>query len=84
MKIKIKSEGKNINLVFPTRLLVNRFTASIGAEVINENSGSGDMEINAKDLQKLFNEINRIKRKYPKLVLVDVESANGDIVKITL
>ncbi|NMB43002.1 MAG: hypothetical protein GX995_02580 [Clostridiales bacterium] len=84
MKIKIISKEKNINLNLPTRLLFNGLTARIAAKAINDNVDTNNLELTSKDMKRLFDELNRIKRKYPDLVLVDVESASGEIVKIKL
>jgi len=84
VRIKIKSDDKNINLYFPTRLLLNKLTARIAANAINSNSETNNLKLSAKDLEKIFAEINRIKRKYPKLELVNVESASGETVVISL
>ncbi len=85
MKIKINSKGKNINLIFPNRLFFNWFTAWIAANAINNNSDDfPNKNIRARDLRNFFDELNRVKKKHGNLKIVDIESANGDIVKITL
>lgn len=84
MRIKIRSQEKNLNLNFPTKLLLNRFTAKIAIKAMNENIKTDNTNISSKDLRRLFDEIHRIKRKYPNLELVNVESANGDTVVIKL
>lgn len=85
MKIIIKSPNeRTIRLIFPTRLLFNSLTAKIGAAALKKYVPSDKFKIKPRDLHKLIKEINRIKRKYPGLVLVDVETSDGDIVKIKL
>lgn len=86
MKIVIKSsEGKNIKLVLPTRLMLNGCTASLSAWLINRTATEeAGIIIDAKSLRLLMKEINRMKKKYPDLLLVDVESKDGEKIQITL
>lgn len=85
MRIIIESPGeKTIRLIFPTRLLFNNLTALIGAGTINKYIPSSSPRISVGQLRGLIKEVNRVKRKYRGFVLVDVESSDGDIVKIVL
>ena len=85
MKITIKSpEEKTIRLVFPTRMLFNRFSAKIGIKTINKYISCDNIKVSSHDLRRLAKEINRIKHKYPNLVIVDVESSDGHMVQIKL
>ncbi|HOJ47839.1 MAG TPA: hypothetical protein PLD48_03070 [Bacillota bacterium] len=86
MRIVVRSkERKNIHLRFPTRMLFNGFTGTIGAGIVNKHIGTDSgYKLRASDLRRLMREINRIKKKHPKLDLVEVHSADGDEVKITL
>jgi len=85
MKIIIKSSDyKSIRLVFPTRLLLNGLTARIGAGAINKHLHPDNFKIKSGDLRRIIKEIHRIKRKYPDLVLIDLESSDGDKVQIKL
>ncbi len=86
MKIVVKSsEGKNIKLAFPTKLMLNGCTASLSAWLINRKTSeeAGNI-IDAKSMRRLMKEINRMKKKYPDLLLVDAESKDGEKVQITL
>lgn len=85
MRITIQSPSeKTIRLGFPTRMIFNRFTAKIGAASIRKYVSTEDTDISSDDLNKLMKEINRIKRKYPDLELVNVESSDGEKVTIRL
>lgn len=85
MKIIIQSPDKRpIKIAFPTRMLFNNFTATIGGWAINRYVTTEQVNLSSADMRHLMKEINRIKRKYPKLVLVDVEGSDGESVKITL
>lgn len=85
MRITIQSPGKRpIKLAFPTRMIFNSFTASIGGRAINKYVSTDEVDLNSADLKRLMKEINNIKRKYPDFVLVDVQGSDGETVKITL
>lgn len=87
MKIDIKTdEGKRIFLWFPTRLLLNRFTAWIAVAFINkENEESSAPKLRVRQFMPLVKEIHRQRRRRDeKWVLVDVKSASGEKVKIII
>lgn len=85
MRITIKSPNeKTIRIILPTRLLFNSLTARIGAGVVNKYVPSDKLKLKSRDLQKFMKEVNRIKRKYPGLLLVDLESSKGETVQIKL
>ena len=87
MKIDIKTdEGKRIFLWFPTRLILNRLTAWIAAAFLNKESGeSGAPKLTARQFMPLVKEIHRQRRRRDeKWVLVDVESASGEKVRIII
>ncbi len=85
MRITIQSPGeRTIRLVLPTRLLFNSFTARIGARTINKYVSFDNMKVSSSDFRHFIKEVNRMKHKYPGLELVDIESSNGEIVKIRI
>ena len=87
MKIDITTdEGRRILLWFPTRLILNRRTAHLIVRHINkENQKSGNPKLTVRQFMPLVKEIHRQrKRRDEKWILVDVESANGEKVKIIL
>ncbi|MEA4832158.1 hypothetical protein SDC9_121532 [bioreactor metagenome] len=86
MRIYVKSnDGKKFTLLFPSCLIFNDITASIGAKALNKHINMDiDLKLNAHDMRKLIRMLNRMRRKYPDMYLVDIESADGDIVKIKL
>lgn len=83
MKISVDLPGRPpIRLAIPTRLLFNVLAATIGARMMrNQNL---DLPVGGKDLRRLVRELHRMKRKHPNLLLVDVETADGTIVRIRL
>ena len=87
MKIDITTDGgKRILLWFPTRLLLNRLTAWIAVTFINkENKDSGNPKLTVRQFMPLVKEIHRQRRRRDeKWVLVDVESSDGEKIKIIL
>jgi len=77
MKILISSRGeKTIKVLVPTRLIFNRLTAFI--VTFDENN------ISSYDINRIVQEFIRMTKKFPDLVLVDIESSNGDIIQIKL
>ena len=87
MKIDIKSnEGKRIFFWFPTRLILNRLTVSIAVAFLNkENSENGGPKLTVRQLMPLVREIHRQRRRRDeKWVLVDVQSSDGEKVRIVL
>lgn len=82
MTISIRSEGVRFFLKFPTRLLLNRVTTSIGMKAL-EKKGV-DIQLTAADMKKLAMCIRQCKKQYRKMELVRVESANGDKIIIKL
>ena len=87
MKIDITTdEGKRIFLWFPTRLLLNRLTVAIGVAYINKSKRNyGIPKLSYSLVMPLVKEIHRQRRiQGRKWTLVDVVSADGEVVKIIL
>ena len=82
MWIHVKDGENNIRILLPTGLVFSRLTAMIGVAVIKKYAP--ERGISAKQIDALFAEFRRIKRRYGRWELVDVESADGQIVKIIL
>ena len=84
MKIRIRSDEVNLNLWLPTGLVFSKPMALLGGTVGRKYAGDAMKNLSAKDLDRLFAEFRRIKKKYGAWDLVEVESAEGDIVRVTL
>lgn len=86
MRIFIKSaNNKIINIFLPSSLIFNNITAAIGAKIINKYvSADENYSIRTKDMCIIIRELNCFKKKYPTLNIVDIESSDGNIVKIIL
>lgn len=84
MKIIVKSQETNLKIRIPTALLLNRLTAAVGARVIEKHVPQDVLTIEGKDLIRLVKEVNRVRKFHKDMPLVDVEDADGDVVKIYL
>lgn len=87
MKINITTDGgKHFFLWFPTRLILNRLTVGISVACINKkNRKNGNPKITYRQFMPLVKEIHRQRRRRDeKWVLVDVESASREKVRIIL
>lgn len=99
MKIQITGDGHDIVIPVPTGLIFNRVSVSLWLKAIRKYSKENARYIPEHAEQKvdavfskipdeaayaLCAEIMRIKRKYGSWNLVDVESASGEKVLITL
>lgn len=85
MRIYVREqEGKKINIAIPTGMVLNRLTAGVVKKCIARYDKSDNVNINSSDINILFKEIKKFKRKHPKMPLVEVESKNGDRVHIKL
>ena len=87
MKIDITTdEGKRIFLWFPTRLLLNRLTVAIGIAYVNKSERDyGIPKLKYSQIMPIVKEIHRHHRiQGRKWTLVDVVSADGEKVKISL
>ena len=82
MKVVIKSEKMNLFLLFPTSLLLNQFTATIATKIIKSKWSSIDFSTN--DCLKLMDSIKEYRKNNKHWELVNISSANGDIVYIRL
>lgn len=81
MKIVVNSkDGTNIILPFPTGLMLNSAMAGIGMKYLKQHG----INISKKQSSAFIKELNRFRRKHRDWVLVEVQSADGDYVKIKL
>ena len=84
MRIQVKSEYRNINLVLPTNLIFSKGTLWLAEHYGRKYAGEAMKDISPEGLDRLFAEFRRIKRKHKHWVLVEVESSDGDAVSIEL
>ena len=83
MRIRVKSDECNLNLVFPTNLLIGKTVVKI-ANTIGRRYTDALEGISPEALEMLCAELRRIKKKRGAWELVDVESSDGDLVQIIL
>ncbi len=77
MRIRVKEKSRwSFRFTIPTWLFLNRFTAFVISR--------GDNDITYKQAWKLFQEIKAFRRRNGKWKLVEVHSAGGDQVEITI
>ena len=82
MRIEIKqSEGRGFTIPIPEFLANNTISLNVVASKINEHS---PMKVTASELKELLLSVKRYKVEsgVRELLLVDVESSDGDTVKI--
>ena len=84
MKIQINSDGHNLRIVLPTRLVFSRVTARIAGAVGSKYASDALEGIPPEAMDVLFAELRRIKKQYGTWELVNIDSADGDKVTIIL
>ena len=84
MRIQIKSAEKNLNIVLPTKLIFGRWVVLLANTVGRRYAGEHMDAISPDSLNALFAEFRHIKDRHGKYELVDIESADGEKVKIIL
>lgn len=76
MKIIIKDSDTNLNLTFPSRIVLNRITASLAPKMINKKAGEKIPPVTSGQLRALVREINKFRKKHKDWVLVEVNEAS--------
>lgn len=82
MKIHVTGSGHDLNLTLSTRLIFSRFAIRLALK--NSRLGDGMDKIPPEAAERIVAELNHIKNKHGSWDLVEVQSADGEIVKITL
>ena len=83
MKIRIRADSCRLHLRIPDTLLYNTLTCTVIEKTMQENTDiawSMDKET-AKEVMRL---LKHFSKEYKGLTIVDVETADGEIVQITL
>lgn len=79
MWIKVHADGKRFSLPIPNACL------DIGLRIAARSlSGREDIPLTEAQIRLIARELRNARRDYGHLTLVDVETADGDIVKIVL
>ncbi len=89
MKICIKSgNAPAVWLILPTALITSRIVLKIIRRILAHWAKENNRQIpewpERLDLGKYRREIRSVKKAHPGLWLVDIQSADGDVVKIKL
>ena len=84
MRIRINSGEQNISLLLPTNLIFSGAAAHLLAFAGNFMAEEVQEHIPMDKIGPIFRELRRIKKKYGSFELVDVETADGQKIKITL
>lgn len=84
MRIKVSDKDTNLDIILPTGLVFSKGTVWLANHVARKYAGDAMEKLSPEALEMLFAEFRRIKRKYGKWDLVEVESADGDRVLVRL
>lgn len=84
MRIHVKTPEHSIRLVLPSYLLFSSCSAWLGETLGRKYAPEAMADIPPGALPKLCRELRRLKWKRGALVLVEVETPDGQTVKITL
>lgn len=84
MKIHIKSKEQNLRIRIPTGLVFSPLGARFICRYGLQYAGDAMKDISPEALTALFAEFRRIKKKHGSWDLVDIESTDGELVKVTL
>lgn len=85
MKIKVnESGGKGFSLSLPTRMIFSPKLLQFAIRTGRKHADAGIPDIPPETVKSLCAEVKRIKKKSGTWTLVDIESADGDLVQITL
>lgn len=82
MKVVIRTEKKKFFIILPTALLLNRLAACIATKMIKKKCPS--IDISAKDLMKLIDSIKKYKQNNKHWEVLNISSANGESIFISL
>lgn len=82
MVIRIcSSSGVRITIPIANGLICNPVSAKL---IVNQLKKQGNIDIQPEHINLLFKEIKNIRKNFGKLTIVDVQSADGERVKIQI
>lgn len=82
MKIQITGSSQDRNLSLPTKLVFSKFVLHMVWK--NRNANADSPKLSPEAVDKLSEELQRIKRKYGTWTLVEVNSHDGENVTVIL
>lgn len=77
MKITVKSDDINLFIPLPTSLACSGFVAKIAAK-------HTDGELSAEQLSRIFKELKKYRRRNGPIRLVEIDSADGEKIIVSL
>lgn len=81
MKIIVnEGDGKQIKIVLPTGMLLNRLTASMLPDLLEKKG----IAITREQAVRLVQAIRSCRRHHPDWKLAEIDSSNGEHIEITL
>ena len=84
MKIEIRGKGHNLNFRIPNGLVFSRFSLRIAASAGRKYASDAMSGISPQAMNALAQELKRIQKKHGSWELVEVISADGEIVRVIL
>ena len=84
MKIKMKPNRISLVLWVPNSLLFSKWMARIICYGVKKNEDKRNVPLSPESMERLFSELRRIAKKNKGMVLVEVESAKGEQVRISI
>lgn len=81
MRIQINSPDTNLNLYIPTGLMCNRLALGTAFSVMHRKY---HVPLTASQAGRFARVLQQYRKNHPDWVLVEVESANGEQVRITV
>lgn len=84
MKIQIRDHEKRFTLILPTGLIFSRPVQYLANHTARKYAPEAMKGISPEALDALFTELRRIKKIHGSWELVEVDSADGEYVKIVL
>lgn len=81
MKVKIDTEEKKLNIRIPSALLYSSIVFKIIERAIEDKSG---LRMDKETKQKVRGLLKKAIKEYKGLKLVEIHSAEGEIIEVTL
>ncbi len=84
MKISIKGSGREKHISLPNSLMFNQGTGWLAGTMGKKLAPEAVEGISPQAVKAILAELQRVKKRHGEWTLVEVESANGETVTITL
>lgn len=83
MKIRIRAKSCRLNIRIPDALLYNTLTSTVIEKTLHEHTEI-EWSMDKETAKKVMQILKHFSKEYKGLTIVDVETADGEIVQITL